>query len=429
MPRAEETATSLMQLAETIEERTRIHRPGEDILKQAMAGQHWVAIGDIAQEEVMTNAGRKVADGVLFRVAVSVAGRRLVALIDSGASQSYISPDTAALCELKCSPVEIHLELADGSKIQATQKTLDVPCTVGESVCKMSFTVTKLLSNVDVVLGIDWLKRWNPVIDWKKQTMYIWVHGVWNHVHGILLNAEQHIGTVKEFSGYCENVHPVPDFTIMKQPQFWDFKTDQREWKSMNERTVQKQCINTVQSVEPSTSKQTRQLISSKQMVKLMHKGETVYLAMIRPSNTSAQGMTQKVKFQKMKETGPIRKAPPVAETRKKMCSEAPADVRMELDTLLREYADLFPERLPKGQPPKRKVEFEINTEEGAVPPSKPPYRLSPKEHDELQAQIDELLAQGHIRPSSSPYGAPVLFVPKKDGRWRMCIDYRALNK
>ena len=111
------------------------------------------------------------------------------------------------------------------------------------------------------------------------------------------------------------------------------------------------------------------------------------------------------------------------------MCSEVPVAMRMELDTLLREYADLFPERLPKGQPPKRQVEFEIQTKEDAVPPSKPPYRLSPKEHDELQAQIDKLLAQGHIRPSSNPYGAPVLFVPKKDGRWRMCVDYRALNK
>ena len=93
-----------------------------------------------------------------------------------------------------------------------------------------------------------------------------------------------------------------------------------------------------------------------------------------------------------MKETGPIRKAPLVAETRKHMCLDAPADVRTELHQLLREYEDLFPEQLPKGRPPKRAVEFEIKTEEGATPPSKPPYRLSPKEHDELQAQIDELL-------------------------------------
>ena len=130
-----------------------------------------------------------------------------------------------------------------------------------------------------------------------------------------------------------------------------------------------------------------------------------------------------------MKEKGPVRKAPPIAETRARMCKEAPGLVRTKLQDLLKEYEDLFPAQLPKGRPPKRTVEFEINTEEGATPPNKPPYRLSPKEHEELQEQIDELLAQGHIRPSTSPYGAPVLFVPKKDGRWRMCVDYRALNR
>ena len=86
MPKVEESATSLMQLTRTIEERTRSHHPGEDILKQTAAGQHWVAIGDAAQEEVMTNAGRKVSDGVLLCVVVSLVGQRLMALIDSGAS-------------------------------------------------------------------------------------------------------------------------------------------------------------------------------------------------------------------------------------------------------------------------------------------------------------------------------------------------------
>ena len=109
--------------------------------------------------------------------------------------------------------------------------------------------------------------------------------------------------------------------------------------------------------------------------------------------------------------------------------SDAPRNVQEELHQLLEEFSDLLPEQLPKGRPPKREVEFEIKLEEGAVPPNKPPYRLSPKEHEELQAQIDDLLSQGHIRPSQSPYGAPILFLPKKDGRWRMCVDYRALNK
>ena len=123
------------------------------------------------------------------------------------------------------------------------------------------------------------------------------------------------------------------------------------------------------------------------------------------------------------------RKTLPIAKTRKKLCADAPRNVQKELHQLLEEFLDLFPKQLPKGRPPKREVEFEIKLEQGAVPPNRPPYRLSPKEHEELQAQIDDLLAQGHIRPSQSQYGAPVLFVPKKDGRWCMCVDYRALNK
>ena len=74
-------------------------------------------------------------------------------------------------------------------------------------------------------------------------------------------------------------------------------------------------------------------------------------------------------------------------------------------------------------------VELEIRETPGTTPPSRPPYRLSPKEQEELELQVKDLLDQQFIRPSSSPYGAPVLFVPKKDGRWRLCIDYRALNK
>ena len=101
--------------------------------------------------------------------------------------------------------------------------------------------------------------------------------------------------------------------------------------------------------------------------------------------------MAQQQKWDQMKLKGPVRKAPPIAETRKKLCSEAPRNVQKELHQLLEEFSDLFLEQLPKGGPPKREVEFEIKLQEGVVPPNKPPYRLSPKEHDELQAQIDDL--------------------------------------
>ncbi|GJX73382.1 putative reverse transcriptase domain-containing protein [Tanacetum coccineum] len=82
-----------------------------------------------------------------------------------------------------------------------------------------------------------------------------------------------------------------------------------------------------------------------------------------------------------------------------------------------------------KLYPPTRQVEFQIDLVPGAAPVARAPYRLAPSEMKELSEQLKELSDKGFIRPSSSPWGAPVLFVKKKDGSFRMCIDYRELNK
>ncbi|WVZ56670.1 hypothetical protein U9M48_007164, partial [Paspalum notatum var. saurae] len=94
---------------------------------------------------------------------------------------------------------------------------------------------------------------------------------------------------------------------------------------------------------------------------------------------------------------------------------------------VVREYPDVFLEELP-GLPPVRAIEFAIDLIPGTAPIAKAPYRMSGKEYDELKKQLDELLEKGFIRDSVSPWGAPVLFVKKKDGTMRMCIDYRDLN-
>ncbi|GKE18294.1 putative reverse transcriptase domain-containing protein [Tanacetum coccineum] len=91
-------------------------------------------------------------------------------------------------------------------------------------------------------------------------------------------------------------------------------------------------------------------------------------------------------------------------------------------------FPEVFPEDLP-GLPPARPVEFQIDLIPGAAPVARAPYRLAPSEMKELSEQLQELSDKGFIRPSSSPWGAPVLFVKKKDGSFRMCIDYRELNK
>ncbi|GJR79943.1 putative reverse transcriptase domain-containing protein [Tanacetum coccineum] len=101
---------------------------------------------------------------------------------------------------------------------------------------------------------------------------------------------------------------------------------------------------------------------------------------------------------------------------------------RLEDVPTVRDFPEVFPEDLP-GLPPTRQVEFQIDLVTGVAPVARAPYRLAPPEMEELSTQLQELSDKGFIRPSSSPWGAPVLFVKKKDGSFRMCIDYRELNK
>ncbi|GJU86427.1 putative reverse transcriptase domain-containing protein [Tanacetum coccineum] len=101
---------------------------------------------------------------------------------------------------------------------------------------------------------------------------------------------------------------------------------------------------------------------------------------------------------------------------------------RLEDVPIVKDFPDVFPEDLP-GLPQTRQVEFQIDLVPGAAPVARAPYRLAPSEMKELSEQLKELSDKGFIRPSSSPWGAPVLFVKKKDGSFRMCIDYRELNK
>ena len=99
---------------------------------------------------------------------------------------------------------------------------------------------------------------------------------------------------------------------------------------------------------------------------------------------------------------------------------------KIEDHAVLKVFEDVFQE-VPR-LPPKRDIDFSINLMPGAAQMSKDPYRMSTPELKELQFQLEELLKKGYICPSVSPWGVPVLFVKKKDGTLRLCIDFRQLN-
>ena len=101
---------------------------------------------------------------------------------------------------------------------------------------------------------------------------------------------------------------------------------------------------------------------------------------------------------------------------------------RLEDIPIVKEFLDVFPDDI-SGLPPDRAIEFVIELIPGTEPISIPLYRMAPAELKELKVQLEELLSKGFIRPSTSPWGAPVLFVKKKDGSLRLCIDYRQLNR
>nr|GFC46990.1 putative reverse transcriptase domain-containing protein [Tanacetum cinerariifolium] len=105
-----------------------------------------------------------------------------------------------------------------------------------------------------------------------------------------------------------------------------------------------------------------------------------------------------------------------------------PAKKKLQDVPVICNFPEVFPDDLP-GLPPPRQVEFKIEVIPNAAPVARTSYHLAPSELKELSNQLKELSEKGFIRPSSLPWGAPMLFVKKKDGSFRMCIDYQELNK
>ena len=583
------------------------------------------------------NIERVEEDGILLVVPARINGKTFSALIDSGATRCFITPECITVAGLSCVPHDTFLELGNGTTVLSRGMVQGAPITLAGVNSRMDLTVSKLLHEVDIVLGINWLKQVNPLIDWCSGRVYLpgAIHTAL--LEGSWLSAEHHVGTVKFLSSTdglknIQNEAVQNSIAILKTPKFWstvnsrpnfvkgdvkksvdakrDCKLDGRlfvredanfghlyvkklrntaaiprrgtenaagyDIASAEETVVPakgKTVVKTGISIAvpdgcygrlaprsglavkkhidvgagvidadyrgeigvvlfnhsdedfqvkqgdriaqlilekidtplvketadlPSTVRGTqgfgstginddkkesevssrdssrvsvlqrvqgkptvkrtnicriqREFVSMKKMQKLMKQKEHVFLCIIKAEQQNVEkkrrtrggkkstgmgnivahdshGMTEKTKREHSKAVGPKKDFKTVEQETKQIVESVAKEHQAKLRTILAEYRDVFKDELPKGPPPKREVVHSIEVQPGSEPPYRTPYRLRPAEQDELEEQVKDLLTQGFIRPSQSPYGAPVLFVPKKDGRWRMCIDYRALNR
>ena len=155
----------------------------------------------------------------------------------------------------------------------------------------------------------------------------------------------------------------------------------------------------------------------SAQRIRRMSKRELVYLAIVRSvliSETNTESRTETDSEDQTVQVNGDRTTTPHV---------------IEVQDILNQFSDVFPRELPTGLPPQRSLDHRIDLVPGAEPPHRAPYCMSPKGLDALKKELQELTDKGYIQPSVSPFGAPILFVPKKDGGLRLCVDYRALNK
>lgn len=360
--------------------------------------QHAAGVNVNAMQQKGTNITRDHVHSVLYtatipsesliRLPANICQHSATTLIDTGSSCDFISEAFVKQHNIKTQPVtsKHEVELADGSKYhcQRMVKRARVELTS----CQHSSSVDLIvlpLSGYQCILGMPWLKQHQPTMDFVRKSISFNNRSKPEPVHRQHTQVKQNAE-----SEYIEQEEPISSSrslhaTCSKEPM---------EQMKKEELKALKCRLNMISCMEMKREKRVR--------------GNEVYLCMIQPATGSDAGKSDRAAAEKAEQ--------------KKERLDGPAWIQEQ-------YDDVFPKDLPKQLPPHRSIDHKIELVPGSTPPSRPVYRMSPAELDELKKQLTELLDHGFIRPSKSPYGAPVLFVKKKDGSIRMCIDYRMLNK
>ncbi|MCO5572361.1 hypothetical protein L7F22_026114 [Adiantum nelumboides] len=167
-------------------------------------------------------------------------------------------------------------------------------------------------------------------------------------------------------------------------------------------------------------------LIFLERLITLSHKGKDIVIRTHKKGDTIP--LVNHIAFEKSMKSSLSSYMIFVRDFKSEKANEPMLDA--SLKSFLNEHAHCFSETIPVELPPSRGVDdHRIDLIHGTSPPNRPPYRVSLAQQEEIMSQVNELLEKGMVQPSSSPFCSPVLLVQKKDGSYRMCVDYRALNK
>ena len=286
-------------------------------------------------------------------------------LFDSGADRCYIDAGFARRAGLTVNPGHVPVDLGNGTTVQSAGALDCVQLKLKSFAVRESFLVMPLQASFDVVLGTEFMDRYRCILNFDEQVVSC-------------RKGERRFALSGEYP-------PPPPL----HPRRVRFSLPGEECAGTSDGQQQPADVGTGSA-----------LLSALQVRRMMRKRANLRAYMVY-----------------------VKEVPP------DLADEIAAAVPCSrFRALLHRFRDVFQE-LPNKLPPDRGVGHSIPLVEGAVPPNIRQFRLSQAELKELESQVKMMLAKGWIRPSSSPYGAPVLFVPKPNGTWRMCIDYRALNK
>jgi hypothetical protein len=300
----------------------------------------------------------------------------------------------------------VTVTLIDGNEISSGTINQSLHCTLrfedGNEQTEV-FYLTKMDPEHPFVLGYEWLRRRNPVIDWAKPSI-------------VLDTKADRLRAIELHSG------PVTQFDNQKSNQ------KLKVWIKEGEKTARdspKTYLNPPKHFS-STNKPHHhdwiRVISATEFTSLINEDKNIIAGVLHVSAASQREETSTGKIvssggyeaQKSEKDAPLSEE----ELLKKMVPQC-----------YHEYQDVFSEGEARTLPPHRPFDLVIETINNEDPPFRKIYNMSQIELEALKNYIDEMLAKGFIRSSSSPAGAPVLFAKKKNGALRLCVDYRALNK